>query len=179
MSINNAIDRYGDAAQAGFSLEVIPAEVGCMCLRLIATPAALEFLGHLVSGLLEEDDCHFSLQPFGAGNGYFQRTRYSNPGIYLHRQPCHSAIKLFPEGHGIGWVCFAGHFDDVPLEERDYEPSFIAIEGDLNALLWLKETFLRAASDVCYITISADELQANFGSVAFGLEIIPNKSFDL
>jgi hypothetical protein len=172
VSINNAIDRYGNAAQAGLFIEVVPDEVGCMCLRLIATPAALEFLGHLVSGLLEEDDCHFSLEPFGAGNGYFQRARYSNPGIYLHRQPCHSAIKLFPEGRGIGWVCFVGHFDDMPLEERDYDPAFVAIEGDTNALLWLKETFLRVASEGHYVMIGADELHASFGPVAYGLEII-------
>jgi hypothetical protein len=146
--INNVIDKYGEPAQAGLCLEVLLDDTGRMGIRLTATPAALIFLGNFVLGFLEEEDeCNFSLEPFGAGSAYFQRTQNSNPGLYLHQQPCQWAINLFPEGSGIGWLCLARHFEDVPVDEREYDPSFIAIEGDTNALLWLKEAFLRAASE--------------------------------
>jgi hypothetical protein len=97
--------------------------------------------------------------------------RISNPGLYLHQQPCQWTINLFPEGRGIGWLCLARYFEDVPVDERDYDLSFIAIEGDTNALHWLKEAFIRA-SEGRSLAFSADELQEVLGSVPFNLDII-------
>lgn len=178
MTINGAIERYGEPAQAGLSLEVVPGNVeGMLTIRLVATPAAIEFLGHLVSGFLEEEDCHFSLEPHGAGSAYFPANS-SGPGLYLHRQPCHSGTRLFPDERGIGWLCFTASFEDVPVDERDYDPSLIAIEGNTSAFLWLKETLSRAASDGHNLSINAEELQATFGSTAVSaFEINLTKNF--
>ena len=145
--INNVIDRYGEAAQAGICLEMIQDEASRMCIRLRATPAALIFLGNFILGFLEEEDeCHFSLEPFGAGSAIFPANpKFKSWTLSAPAAMSIWAVRLFPEGRGIGWLCLARYFEDVPVDERKYDPSFIAIEGDTNALLWLKEIFLRAA----------------------------------
>jgi hypothetical protein len=61
----------------------------------------------------------------------------------------------------------------VPVDEREYDPSLIAIEGDTNTLLWLKETFLRVVAEGRLLAFGADELREFFGSVPFNLDIIP------
>lgn len=50
--------------------------------------SALEFLGQfiLAHSRAEEDDCHNTLSPKGAGNAWF--TKKSSLSLYLHKLPC-------------------------------------------------------------------------------------------
>lgn len=163
MTINSAIDMYGESAHGSIEVQVVPDEHQ---IRLVGSRAGFTLLAYIVDGLLNEADCHFSLSPFGAGQSYFHG---DGPGLYLHRQPCIPGNSIFPMGRGLAWLCF---LDDVPAAERDHDPSFIVIEGYEDALKYLQMLFA-AMAESKNVVCSADELAEAFGwGPGFSLHLI-------
>jgi hypothetical protein len=167
MTVNGVIDSYGCGAERGLSLSVLLAGEGGSVMTLNGTRAAYDFLGHLLQALIDDGECYFSISPFGGGSGYFQS---EGPGLYFHLQPCTSNLAFFSEREGLGWVCFTDWFDQVPAAERDYDPSFVMIEGDQSAFGWLSGVLLRLPSQGERLVIKPDEVSRHLGTQGWSVE---------
>ena len=167
MTIKSAIELRGEPAEGGIDIRVAP---GGDEICFLATRAAFDMLTQITAGLLEEEDCKFSIEAVVAGQAYFKRG--ATIGLYLHRQPCVSGVSIFPVQRGLGWLCFIDAAECVPEPDCNYDPSFIAIEGTSEALNYLERLFAQMMESN-EVFLSVDEVSLVFGSMSgFRLHLI-------
>jgi hypothetical protein len=174
MTINAAIRRWGDSANGGLTVQVVYDDQSTRWIRFVGTGAAFDFLAHIIEGFLGEEDCQFSLEPWGGGCAYFER-RKDRPGsgLFLHRQPCVFGAPLLGRDSGFGWLCLARYFEDVPETERDYDPSFVVIDANRDSLERLQGLFQTISSESSPLVMSASEVESLFAcTTSFGLQIV-------
>jgi hypothetical protein len=174
MTINAVIDRWGDPAHGGLTIQVVNDDQSMRWIRFVGTGDAFNFLAHLIEGFLDEEDCNFSLEPWGAGCAYFERKdEVPGSGLLLHRRPCLFGSPLLRSDSGLAWLCLTGYFEDVPKTERDYDPSFVVIDSNRDSLERLRGLFQRMSSESAPLVISASDVESLFAwTSSFGIQMV-------